>query len=119
MDKRIFSYEVGGGSYSISDRVVLPKSIETVCLSIEGWSNRRLLLINKENNVSYFQASAEGTECYRCSICQRRMKLIGCKTDHDFVEIEGYYSLYQRIEGIPKDISPDVLRQFLSLPVVG
>lgn len=115
-----YTYEVGGGTYTISDRVTLAKkdkNVEFLDVRIKDWSNRRYLIIDRKNSISYFQASSEGNECYRCGICQKRMKAIGWRTNHDFVRIEGYTSLYQKMNGVPKDLTIEGLGSFLGLPV--
>ena len=113
-----YSYKVGGGHYTISKTIVLPKKIESAYLRIEDWSNKRMLYFDKKNNVSYFQASSESNECHRCSLCQKRMKSIGWKTGHDFVYIKGHCSVYQVLKGVPSDTTPGTLSKFLGLPVV-
>lgn len=110
--------EVGGGSYTISKHVTLPKKTECLRLKIEDWSNARYLYVDKKNNLSYFQASSESNDCHRCSICQRRMKLVGWKTGHDFVEINTNYSLYQELKDVPENSTSEAVSKFLGLKVV-
>jgi hypothetical protein len=113
------SYGSYPSHYYITGSVTLSKdAIEEFSVRIEGWSNRRLLIVDRENNVSYFQASAEGTDCHRCGICQKRMRLIGSRTGHRFTRIEGHMSLYQRLAGAPESDSVEGVKIFLRLPVV-
>lgn len=108
------------GEYFISEEeVILPKreSVKLLAVSIDGWANRRYLYIDEEQKVTYFQASAEGTDCHRCGICQKRMQLIGYRTGHHFVKINGNASLYQKRSGLPKSYSSDDVGPYLGLAV--
>jgi len=114
-----FSYGYGGGQYTVSKTICLSKKAESVSLKIEGWSNRRLLYIDKESGISYFQASAESTDCHRCGICQKRMQSVGWRTGSDFVRIQGHASLYLAFGGTPEDTKPETLSRFLGLSIDG
>ena len=114
------SYE-RGGSYFIDSKKISEKMIGKMKyfqLKIEGWSNRRTFFVDVKNGFTLFQASAEGTDCHRCGICQDRMRMIGHKTDHVFVEIERYDSLYQKTMGVPSDLTAEGIAAYLGLPVV-
>lgn len=109
------------GEYFIDEKQVRTpkrKSFKQFRLKIEGWANSRSFMIDKKHGFTLFQASSESNGCHRCSICQSRMQLIGWKTGHVFVEVVGYYSLYQKREGVPQDLTIEGIRAYLGLPVV-
>lgn len=106
-------------NYTIDPKEIkLPKNIIEKFISISGWGNRRTFYIDKKNNESYFQVTSESNGCHRCSICQERMKLLGWKTGFHFYKIHGLYSLYQKLPGVPKNLSAEAIGEFLSLPVI-
>lgn len=109
-----------GKYYILDEEVILPKgnNVKTLYVGIEGWSNKRILYIDIKNGFTYFQASAEGSGCHRCEICQERMKLIGYRTGHTFVEIKGNYSLFQKRNSLPRSFSKDDIGSYLGLPVI-
>lgn len=121
MDRRELRYEEhpGGSYYILNEEVILPKNDNIVhfSLKIDDWANRRQFVVDKAEGVTYFQASSESNGCYRCGICQKRMQLIGWRTGHTFVSIKGWYSLYQKREGVPVSNSKDDVRAYLGLAV--
>ncbi len=121
MDRQELRYEEQpyGSYYILNEEVLLPKNDNIIHLSlkIDDWANRRQLVVDKEEGVTYFQASSESNGCHRCSICQKRMQLIGWHTCHTFVSIKGWYSLYQKRVGVPVSNSINDVRAYLGLPV--
>ena len=98
--------------------IVLPKNIIKKWVSISDWSNGRYVFIDRKKNETYFQVTSEGNDCERCRYCQERLRLVGWKTNYTFFHISGYFSLYQRLPGIPTDLSTESFKKFLGLPII-
>jgi len=106
-------------NYTIDPQVItLSKKVTLKQVSISGWGNRRYLYIDYQKNVSYFQVTSESNGCHRCGICQERMEKVGWKTGYHFYNIKDHFSLYQKLSGVPKDLSTQSLKDFLDLPLV-
>lgn len=105
-------------NYTIdTSQIILPKNIESTWVSISGWSNRRMVYVNRETNETYFQVTSESNDCHRCSLCQQKIAMVGYKSGYHFWYVKGNHSLYQKLPGVPKDLTIQSLKLFLKLPL--
>ncbi len=105
--------------YSIDPRlIVLSKKTKGAEVKISGWYNSRYVFIDQEKQETYFQVTSENHNCEDCPLCQEKIKLVGWKTRYTFYYIKGYISLYQKLRGVPDNLSVESLRKFLGLDIV-
>lgn len=96
-------------------RVVRPKS---VAVKIEGWANRRTLIIDRKRGLSYLGLTAESTGCHRCKICETRLRRFMYHNNFTFHTFPGYESLFIQLKFIPtKDMDLSVVRKGLKVLV--
>ena len=102
--------------YSIDPQpIVLSKMAKRTKVKIFGWSNNRHLFIDREKQETYFQVTIEGHNCENCPLWKGGFKLIGWKTHYTFCYVGGYVPLFQRLEGVPDNLSLESLGKFLGL----
>ncbi len=107
-----------GLDYSIVERnISFDDNVEEHYVKLQGWSNQRLFLIDKSNDVGYFQvtSSHETGRGPACSICAGRLRHFShLHRTSEFVTLMSYRSIYLKLSlGGKTTFSKDVIASIL------